>query len=322
MSERQDLFTRLINAYSNRYLELKIYNDLEKLFNASLKKPLAELKIPVPQNNGMSPVILLGMHRSGTTLLSKILRESGVYMGSLRGKDTDESLFFQNVNKAIYKLSGATWDVPEPFKLSLEDELHRCILTKVLSEYCLIPQKTKSYLSTTSFTKPTLFSIPQLWGWKDPRTCFSLPLWLKIFPRAKIIYIQRNGVDVAQSLIVRNGKLKGKQSFSATKGDLLGAFKLWEMYNQECLIGINSLDPERVHTMRYEELLRTPEEILSQVFNFLKLEKPLVNINDLIKNIDDQKAYAFTKSTELIDFYEGIKETEFMKQFGYDNISI
>ena len=119
MSARQGLFTRLINAYSNRYLELKIYNDLEKLFNATLNTSPADLENLVPQNNGTSPVILLGMHRSGTTLLSKLLRESGIYMGRLRGKDTDESLFFQNVNKAIYKLSRAAWDKPAPLKLSL-----------------------------------------------------------------------------------------------------------------------------------------------------------------------------------------------------------
>src|SRR5213078_1316124 len=45
------------------------------------------------------------------------------------------------------------------------------------------------------------------WGWKDPRTVFTLPLWLQLFPKAKIINIVRNGVDVASSLSVREQKM-------------------------------------------------------------------------------------------------------------------
>jgi hypothetical protein len=51
--------------------------------------------------------------------------------------------------------------------------------------------------------------IPSLnfpWGWKDPRSTFTLPLWLCLFPNAKIINIKRHGVDVAQSLRVRGWK--------------------------------------------------------------------------------------------------------------------
>jgi hypothetical protein len=41
------------------------------------------------------------------------------------------------------------------------------------------------------------------WGWKDPRNTFLLPIWLEIFPNAKIIHIYRNGLDIAKSLAVR-----------------------------------------------------------------------------------------------------------------------
>jgi hypothetical protein len=57
------------------------------------------------------------------------------------------------------------------------------------------------------------------WGWKDPRNIFLLPLWLDIFPDAKIIHVFRNGVDVAYSLAQREKSrihrvVGGKDSFS------------------------------------------------------------------------------------------------------------
>jgi hypothetical protein len=41
------------------------------------------------------------------------------------------------------------------------------------------------------------------WGWKDPRNSITLPVWLKLFPDARVIHIVRNGVDVAESLYRR-----------------------------------------------------------------------------------------------------------------------
>ena len=60
----------------------------------------------------------------------------------------------------------------------------------------------KRYLAYRSLER-----FDQPWGWKDPRNVFTLPLWLRVFPEAKIIYIVRNGVDVAASLLVLSGFL-------------------------------------------------------------------------------------------------------------------
>lgn len=320
MSANQEYFTRLINLYSNHYLEYKIYWDLKHAFSGEIKNGIHNLDSPIPLNNGISPVILLGMHRSGTTLVSRMLRESGVYMGGLRGKDTDESLFFQNVNKAIFKLSGAYWDNPVPFKLSLQSEQYKQDLTKILSQYCISPQKTKTYLCASYFRSSTLFSMPQLWGWKDPRTCFSLPIWLTLFPKARIIYIQRNGVDVAQSLVVRNEKFRGRKYFSHKVADLSGAFNLWGEYNSQCQKEITFLPSGQVHIIKYEDLLVDSEKTLKSLFEFLEHKKPQISINALIKGIDGRKAYAFTKNPALVDFYNKVKGTGLMTEMSYDNI--
>src|SRR5699024_9525406 len=63
-----------------------------------------------------SPIIIIGMHRSGTSLLSRIFEHFQIYMG--RKKDFhNESQYFQQINKWIIKNLDASWDKPV-FKLA------------------------------------------------------------------------------------------------------------------------------------------------------------------------------------------------------------
>ena len=63
-----------------------------------------------------SPIIIIGMHRSGTTMLSKILEDMGVFMGEKKDIN-NEALFFLNFNRYIFKQTFATWDSPKNVKL-------------------------------------------------------------------------------------------------------------------------------------------------------------------------------------------------------------
>ena len=60
------------------------------------------------------------MHRSGTSLLSKILINQGVFMGSKLDSNS-ESIFFQRINKWILSCIGSSWDNPRTLK-DLENE--------------------------------------------------------------------------------------------------------------------------------------------------------------------------------------------------------
>ena len=53
------------------------------------------------------PIIITGMHRSGTSLLSEILIHSGIYMGS-KLDSNNESVFFQRINKWILSCIGSS----------------------------------------------------------------------------------------------------------------------------------------------------------------------------------------------------------------------
>jgi len=57
------------------------------------------------------PIILLGMHRSGTSLIARLLDELGLFQGSELQED-HESVHFLDVNDLLLKRIGASWDNP------------------------------------------------------------------------------------------------------------------------------------------------------------------------------------------------------------------
>ena len=69
-----------------------------------------------------SPVVVVGMHRSGTSLVSRILDQSGVMMGKDLQED-HESLFFIGLNEWIYENAGASWERPAILSELTENEL-------------------------------------------------------------------------------------------------------------------------------------------------------------------------------------------------------
>ena len=67
-----------------------------------------------------APIIVLGMHRSGTTMVARLLSHMGVFMGA----DVDanhESRLFQGLNDWLLTRAGARWDEPAPFDRMLAD---------------------------------------------------------------------------------------------------------------------------------------------------------------------------------------------------------
>ncbi len=49
------------------------------------------------------------------------------------------------------------------------------------------------------------FGGRKLWGWKDPRTCVTLPFWQRLLPRLHYVICLRNPIDIARSLEKRDG---------------------------------------------------------------------------------------------------------------------
>jgi len=135
--------------------------------------------------------IVLGMHRSATSLTAKGLHESGVNIGSRlipadwsnkhgHWEDTD----FVNLNKEIFKYVGAEWYDPPSVQQILDPDVKYNFDAKIQA---LIKDKQHG-----------------LWGWKDPRTAFTIDLFLPYIENPHFIYNLREPMEVAKSLNKRN----------------------------------------------------------------------------------------------------------------------
>lgn len=152
-------------------------------------------------------VVILGMHRSGTSCLSRILKFAGLELGPdlLNGTNVDNLLGHWESNRVIelndrlLAASGGSWNAP-PAQL-VADEDCRIEMRRWISQFDGVP----------------------IWGWKDPRTILTFAAWQPLLPQTSIVGCLRNPHAVARSLTVRN-------RFTHTFG-----LHLWQMYNQRLL---------------------------------------------------------------------------------------
>lgn len=102
----------------------------------------------------------------------------------------------------------------------------------------------------------------KLWGEKTPRHIFYWKEILSIFPNAKIIFIVRDGRDVALSLL---GARFGPKT-------IYGAAKWWEQYCSIMEVIESNIPKERFVQVAYEDLISKPKENLTRICKFLDLE--------------------------------------------------
>ena len=61
------------------------------------------------------------MHRSGTSLLSRIIEYNSVFLGSYKDIN-NESIYFQNINKWLMSINSSSWDNPSSFLDSINTD--------------------------------------------------------------------------------------------------------------------------------------------------------------------------------------------------------
>lgn len=196
------------------------------------------------------PVLVVGMHNSGTSLLTEILHKNGIFFGA--NMKHYESYFFSNfINDRVILGGGGNWA-----KLPLIDEEEVLSYAKMIGGF-IKKHWLGDYLQWG-------YDGVSPWGIKDPRLCILLPLYLKIFPQAKVIHIRRTPEDVAASLI---GKYKAGVG-------VLNDFDHWkaltEAYTQRVLD--HSGNCEAYIELTYENFCTKPKEQTQQLFSFLSLE--------------------------------------------------
>lgn len=265
------------------------------------------------------PIIFIGMHRSGTTMLTRMLDELGVFIG----KDKDynwESEYFRKQNDWAIETSGGAWDHPTPVLDLLADDS----LVDAAAKYFdirLTAFASRAFWGGGPFylsSRRRIIRAP--WGWKDPRNSFTLPIWLRLFPDASIVHIHRHGVDVAASLRHRERKSRASRfdNFEKNKhlhrflpkrggfsgsyrcADLDRAFRLWGEYMDQ----IDALDramPGRILHIRYEDLLDDPARHLALTVERLALPCSPAQVKAVASSADADRCFAFRRDPELVD---------------------
>jgi len=265
------------------------------------------------------PIIVSGMHRSGTTLLSNILLRYGVFMGSKNDTNV-ESLYFQRINRWLLSCLGSSWNNPKSFN-SLSDDDMMILTDRIMKS---LNSSGNNYLYF-GFKKKLLgynFSSINNWGWKDPSNTFTLPVWLNIFPKAKIIFIIRHPLDIALSLIDREHKLKKadlqhRKEFlslskyipvlSIAKGDVLSVFnlqsindciKLTNRYYEE--IYLLSKNNTNILIIKYEDLVLNTNKIIDDISNYIERNVTNNIIDSICDSIISDKAYFYKNINKIV----------------------
>jgi len=281
------------------------------------------------------PLIFTGMHRSGTSMLVRLLESFGLFAGT-RKDQNNEAVFFKQLNFWLMAQCGGRWDVPESVHYLLENDDLLVWAEKYLKKLLNSPRSIQFLGIRRYLSAGGINGISTPWGWKDPRNTFTLPLWLRIFPEARVVYIERHGIDVAHSLFTREQKLfsrttsefqkyqfitpyrpkKGGFYGSPRCASLDGGFTLWMEYADQAENALGELPDHRVLKIRYEHLLEDPLACLQESAEFCKLNISRENIEKLSAGINSSRAYAYRENPALREFARAHRDELLVR--GYD----
>ncbi|MBI1756281.1 MAG: sulfotransferase [Fimbriimonas ginsengisoli] len=184
-------------------------------------------------------IIVLGMPRSGTSLLAKLLLDCGLDFGTLaemaRPHELDnpdgywENVRVINLNKAILAVLGGSEVAPPNVSPGWSKDPKMRDLKR----------KARDLVAD--------LSGPPYWGWKDPRTMLTLELWQAVLPDARYAFIFRNPFEVALSFAKRNDYLR-QQDFVGLHHSVM----LWRLYHE---VALPLLPPDRTVFVSYGRLM-------------------------------------------------------------------
>lgn len=220
---------------------------------------------------GSKVLVILGMHRSGTSMVTHWLHACGLQVGeqllgggvgNVQGHFEDLELYWLHRRWLEHHRLPHTGFVAAPvpgFSAALKQQLRQ-----------LIAERNARH--------------PQ-WGWKEPRTCLFLDDYRELLPDAHYAVIFRAFGETVSSMIVRI--IRQKDQKHATRGGLRGWWwfnirrqrlwhrllrrdasrflKSWIFYNQRILEGLRRIPGGRKVVVRFKSLVNGDDERLFDV---------------------------------------------------------
>ena len=220
-------------------------------------------------------VCIAGMHRSGTSMVARMLHECGVNIGpeadlSKPGDDNEEGFWenpeFVAFNEELLNELGGRWDRPPEIPLSFENNGLDALRQKA-------SQLVKKYKD-------------DVWGWKDPRNSLTVPFWRELVPGMKVVVCLRNPQEVMQSLIKRGSAGEKTQ------------LDLWRTYYRSLMTAVPQTSRLITHYSRYFE---NPQQELGRVLAFLGLNVPAGLVKRACSVVSGRLRHNEATTEDLID---------------------
>lgn len=206
--------------------------------------------------------LVLGMHRSGTSVLARALPVLGIHLGEhlLPAHPCNPKGFFEDAdinagNRTLLKELGASWESPVSFR-GLQGRL-RGLATTEYGQAALALIRDRGEAADRQAAAEGE-ALPAPLAFKEPRMSRLLTFWRPVFLAAgcalHVCLALRHPAHVAASLTVRNG-------FPAAQG-----WRLWLYHTLDALDGSAGLP---VVVADYDALLAGPEAQLRRLARHL-----------------------------------------------------
>lgn len=204
---------------------------------------------PLPGMEGARPLVITGMHRSGTSLLASLFAGAGVnvgsrLMGASRGNDRGhwEDLDFYEFHARVLEANGVG---PEGF---------------VCADELLVPPAMRDDAARVIAGKA---AAQTPWGWKDPRTTLFLDFWQSLLPDAAYVFVFRSPWEVADSLFRRGDAIFLQHPAFAVR--------VWHHYNRR-IVDFFLAHRSRCVLKEVTEVAANPSAVFAEVRDHLGVQ--------------------------------------------------
>jgi GT2 family glycosyltransferase len=211
-------------------------------------------------------VVVLGMHRSGTSVLSRALRVLGVSLGDnlLPPAEDNQKGFWEDadvnaLNVEMLKAIDSEWS-----SLGRVSEQEVELLVSL------------GYLERALDLLEGKLSTTDIYGVKDPRMAKLLPFWQRVFGKVE--------ADVCFVVAIRNPLSVAKSLYSRNQIRMSMGYLLWLEHVIESLVGTRDLPSVLVN---YDCLLQDPERELEKVSKELGLQLDKGELTDFAEDFLD-----------------------------------
>ncbi len=180
--------------------------------------------------------VVLGMHKSGTTLIAQILHHSGISMGERLAADVSYDQGNKYEREATFGLNLAILGKNDVLVLDV-DASRGQVMSQAQREMmrAIIRDCDQRHAGT--------------WGFKDPRACLTWPLWREELPEHRIIGVYREPAEVWPRF-----KWTGRQGPLKNFAYAWSFLQRWYEHNQGVMAAVAEAG-DRAIMLGYQELM-------------------------------------------------------------------